>query len=111
MASTQSGPFPHRACPGHAWTADMPTSTNSCQCPKLTAASGLGAFKCVMLCGYFEEKYLSWHNPLIQNGRRNNHLEKRNNEISLYTYDGMNILVGATVQGAVVGGGGGGQLS
>ena len=61
--------------------------------------SGLGAFKCVMLCGYFEEKYLSWHNSLIQNGRRNNCLGKINNEISLYAYDGMNILVGATVQG------------
>ena len=61
--------------------------------------SGQGAFKYVLLCGYFEEKYLSWHNPHIQNGRRNNHLGKRNNEISLYAYDGMNIMVGATVQG------------
>ena len=64
--------------------------------------SGLGAFKCIMLCGYFEEKYLSWHNPLIQNGRRNNRLGKRNNEISLYAYDGMNIIVGTTVQGGAV---------
>ena len=24
---------------------------------------GQGALKCVMLCGYFEEKYLGWHNP------------------------------------------------
>ena len=44
--------------------------------------------------------------------RRNNRLGKRNNEISLYEYNGMNILVGAIVQrgvvrGAVVGGGGG----
>ena len=60
--------------------------------------SGPGAFKCVMLCGYFEEKYLSWHNPLIQNVRRNNRLEKRNNEISVYAYDGMNILVGQNAQ-------------
>ena len=59
--------------------------------------SGPGAFKRVMLCGCFEEKYLSWHNPLIQNVRRNNRLEKRNNEISLYAYDGMNILMGAIV--------------
>ena len=77
--------------------------------------SGLGAFKCVMLCGYFEEKYLSWRNALIQNGRRNNRLGKRNNEISLYAYDGMNILVGATVRGGgvVLGqlSGGGGRLS
>ena len=28
--------------------------------------------------------------------------EKKNNKISLYAYDGMNILVGATVKGAVV---------
>ena len=76
--------------------------------------SGLGAFKYVMPCGYFEEKYLSWHNPLIQNGRRNNRLGKRNGEISFYAYDGMNVLVGATHQGAVVWrqlSGGGGQLS
>ena len=74
--------------------------------------SGLGAFKYVMLCGYFEEKYLSWHNPLIQNGRRNNRLGKRN-EISLYAYDGMNIPVGATVQGisCLEGNCSGGQLS
>ena len=65
----------------------------------LGRASGPGAFKCVMLCGYFEEKYLIWHNPLIQNVRRNNRLEKRNNEISSYAYDGINILVGAVVQG------------
>ena len=64
--------------------------------------SGPEAFKCVMVCGYFEEKYLSWHNPLIQNVRRNNRLGKRINEISLYAYDGMNILVGAIVQGGVV---------
>ena len=69
--------------------------------------SGLGAFKCVMLCGHFEEKYLIWHNPLIQNGRRNNRLGKRNNEISLHEYDGMNILRGATVQGGQSSGGGG----
>ena len=49
--------------------------------------SGPGAFKCVMLCGYFEEKYLCWHNPLIQNVTRNKRLGKRNNEISLYAYD------------------------
>ena len=24
---------------------------------------GQGVLKCVMLCGYFEEKYLRWHNP------------------------------------------------
>ena len=67
--------------------------------------SGLGAFECVIPCGYFEEKYLSWHNLLIQNGRRNNRLGKRNNEISLYAYDGMDILVGATVQGGQLSGG------
>ena len=61
--------------------------------------SGPGAFKCVMLWGYFEEKYLSWHNPLIQNVRINSRLEKRNNEISFYAYDGINILVGAIVRG------------
>ena len=69
--------------------------------------SGPGAFKCVMLCGFFEEEYLSWHNPLIQNVERNNCLSKRNNKISLYAYDGMNILVGAIVRGcpeAIVGG-------
>ena len=70
----------------------------------LRRESGPGAFKFVMLCRYFEEKHLSWHNLLIQNRRRNNHLGKRNNEISLYACNGMNILVGATVRG-------GGQLS
>ena len=74
--------------------------------------SGPGAFTCVMLCGYFEDKYLSWHNPLIQIVRRNNRLGKRNNEISLYAYDGMNPggenCPGGVVRGAVVGGG---QLS
>ena len=69
--------------------------------------SGLGAFKCVMLCRYFEEKYLSWHNPLIQSGRRNNRLGKRNNEISLYADDGLNMLVGVTVQGGSCPGRGG----
>ena len=39
--------------------------------------TGQGAFKCVMLCGYFEEKYLHWHNPLIQNVRKNNCFEKK----------------------------------
>ena len=43
--------------------------------------------------------------------RRNNRLGKRNNEISLYAYDGMNILVGGNCPGCVSGGsyGGGGN--
>ena len=49
---------------------------------ELGRESGSGAFKCIMLCGYFEEKYLCWHNLLIQNVRRNDRLVKRNNEIS-----------------------------
>ena len=76
--------------------------------------SGPGAFKCVMLRGYFEEKHHIWHNPLIQNVKRNNRLGERKNEIFLYAYDGMNIPLGAIVQGQVVqgqlsGGGGGGS--
>ena len=82
---------------------------------RLGRESGPGAFKSVMLCGYFEGKYLSWHNPLIKNVRRNNRLGKRNNEISLHAYDGMTTFWRGNLSrgGSCPGGScpGGGQLS
>ena len=55
----------------------------ACSVDGFTVRLGLGresgpeAFKSVMLCGNFAEKYLSWHNPLIQDVRRNKRFGKK----------------------------------